>query len=120
MNSLRFDLIIKSNTQAKSILSKYARDEKVIEKPKTAQDMHVEESGLIPIPALQYTSLNPNRQNSDLSLNSEPSTIGYEELPRAKYGQLDEDSVSSWDDDTVTTNSSAYDVNKIIRTLYNV
>lgn len=107
MNSLRFDLIIKSNTQAKSILSKYARDEKVIEKPKTAQDMHVEESGLIPIPALQYTSLNPNQQNSDLSLNSEPSTIGYEELPRAKYGQLDEDSVSSWDDDTVTTNSSA-------------
>lgn len=87
-------------------MSKYARGKENNE-PKIAQVMIVEESKVESSPTMQYTSLNPNRQDSDLSsASSEQSSIGYEELPRTK-GRFDEDSLSSWDDDTVTTNSSA-------------
>jgi len=90
-------------------ISKINCNEKENKKPKIVRDTHenLEESELNSNHTFQYTSLNPNRQDSNLSLGSEQSSIGYEELPRTKYGQLDEDSVSSWDDDTVTTNSSA-------------
>jgi len=97
---------ISNNTQAKKILSKYARG-KENDEPKIAQGMVVEERKVESSPSMQYTSLNPNRQDSGLSsASSKQSSIGYEELPRTK-GRFDEDSLSSWDDDTVTTNSSA-------------
>ena len=57
-----------------------------------------------------YTSLKPDRQNSHNSTSSaDLSSVGYEELPRLqtrKKRHEDNDSLSSWDDNTVTTNSS--------------
>jgi len=93
--------------KAKKILSKYAREGKENNEPKIAQVMFVEERKVESSATMQYTSLNANMHDSDLSsASSAQSSIGYEQLPRSK-GRYDEDSLSSWDDDTVTTNSSA-------------
>lgn len=64
-----------------------------------------------PLEQSLYTSLKPGRRGSNHSTSSvELSSVGYEELPRLhnrKNRREENDSLSSWDDDTVTTDSLA-------------
>ena len=94
-------------------MKKYAQDEKGLIYPgelKLGKTIGVNISGDTP-PKNQYVSLNSHRKDS--SDGAEFSSVGYEELPRDKVvngfsrARSDGHSLSSWDDDTVTTNTSA-------------